>query len=292
MKMRCFVIMPFAESFDPVFKVVNGVAATAVQDITFECHWMKDVFAAGRITDDLVRALDEATFCIADVSGNNPNVMWETGYAMALGKPTILIAQDIACLPFDLKTHRVLSYEVGNPEGLKKNLAKAIRDTLARYELKGAGKQQSHKPAKASQKTVAVSGSMRAIEASVNRKVEVVLSPYLSETTLWLTGSVGTVDVNVIRFLLEKNQNICAVGYHRFDCDPAVRQLIKEERVRFIDASVETIPKGIKGPSERDILFCIKSDLVILFWDGKSEGTKNLVDYYQNQGVATLLAFV
>ena len=37
--------------------------------------------------------------------------MWELGYAMAMGKPTILIGQSTEALPFDLKIHRVLAYD-------------------------------------------------------------------------------------------------------------------------------------------------------------------------------------
>jgi hypothetical protein len=65
-----------------------------------------------------------------------------------------------------------------------------------------------------------------------------------------------------------------------------------EGRVSFIDASVERLPRSIEGPTARDILFCIKSDLVVLFWDGESPGTRAVADYYQDQGVATLLAFL
>jgi hypothetical protein len=36
----------------------------------------------------------------------------------------------------------------------------------------------------------------------------------------------------------------------------------------------------------------MKSDLIILLWDGDSSGTKRMVDYYQEQGVSTLLAFI
>src|SRR5882757_9803649 len=113
--MKCFVIMPFVEPFNEVFDAVKDVAHDTVEDSNFQCYWLKDVHAAGLITDDILRGLTEAAFRIADLTGNNPNVMWETGYAMALGKPTILIGQDVASLPFDLRGHRVVEYR---PEDL------------------------------------------------------------------------------------------------------------------------------------------------------------------------------
>jgi len=55
---------------------------------------------------------------------------------------------------------------------------------------------------------------------------------------------------------------------------------------------VESLPRGVEGVSRRDVLYCIQSDLIILFWDGKSSGTQEMVRYFQEQGVSTLLAFV
>jgi len=290
--MKCFVIMPFAEAFDPVFQAVSEVAASAVPDTDFDCYWLKDVHAAGRITDDIMHGLAEATFCIADVTGDNPNVMWETGYAMALGKPTILIGQNIDSLPFDLRSHRVLEYSPERLGDLKDKLSKAVRDTLARYELKTTGVATLPSSTMAEQRTIAVTGSMRADEVAAGRRIEGLLTPYLSEQTVWLVGSEGTVDLAAIRFLLKHDQQVAAVGYDRFDCAPGLREMVKEGRLKFLDASVESLPRGVEGPSPRDVLFCIKSDLIILFWDGKSSGTQEMVRYFQGQGVSTLLAFV
>lgn len=290
--MKCFVIMPFAEPFDAVFEAVKNVATTAVPGTSVECYWLKDIHSAGRITDDILTGLNEAAFCIADVSGHNPNVMWETGYAMALGKPTILIGQDIDALPFDLKSHRVLEYASGQEGHLGHKLAEAIRQTLARYALKGSGAAELPATKAPDQKTIAVTGSMVAAEAIAARRVQQTLAPYLSASTQWLVGSVGTVDITAAQFLLERNQKVTAVGYHRFDCSPELRLLVDKGALGFLDSSIEPVPRGMVGPNSRDVIFCTKSDLVILFWDGQSAGTKSMIEYFRNQGVATLLGFL
>jgi len=291
-EMKCFVIMPFAEAFDAVFDAVKCVATTAVPGTVVECYWLKDIHSAGRITDDILKGLNEAAFCIADVSGHNPNVMWETGYAMALGKPTILIGQDINALPFDLKSHRILEYSSGSEDQLGHNLAEAIRQTLSRYALKGSGAAELPALKALDQKTITVTGSMTATEVVAARRVHQTLTPYLSASTLWLVGSVGTVDIAAARFLLERNQKVTAIGYHRFDCSPELRLLVDTGEIGFLDSSVEPIPKGLAGPNLRDIIFCAKSDLVILFWDGQSAGTRSMIEYFRNQGIATLLCFL
>jgi hypothetical protein len=290
--MKCFVIMPFAGAFDPVFEAVKEVATTAVPGTLVECYWLKDVHAAGRITDDILGGLSEAAFCIADVSGHNPNVMWETGYAMALGKPTILICQDIAALPFDLKSHHALEYSLERVRELGPVLAEAVRQTLSRYALKGSGAAELEAPKAAVNRTISVTGTMTADEAVACRRLQQALAPYLSSLTSWLIGSVGTVDVAAARFLIEHGQRVTAVGYHRFDCSPELRALIDQGRLGFLDASVERIPRSLAERNERDALFCSRSDLVILLWDGRSAGTKDMVAYFQDQGVATLLEFL
>jgi len=290
--MRCFVVMPFKEVFNPIFDAVRDAAYSSIPDSAFECYWLKDIHAAGRITDDIIKGLTESSFCIADVSENNPNVMWETGYAMALGKPTILIGQDIESLPFDLISHRVISYSPDNLEELGPKLIKAIQDTLSRYELKGSSPAELPSTKNPEQMTISITGTMKANEAKVTRRLETILGPYLSKTTHWLIGSVGTVDVTTTLYLLEHRQNVTIIGYNRFDCAAKLRPLVEKGRLPFLDASLESIPKRMTGPSERDILFCMKSDLVILFWDGESRGTREMVSYFQDQGVSTLLSFI
>lgn len=289
--MKCFVIMPFRQEFDPVFNTVKEAVSNSISEVDFDCYWLKDVHSAGRITDDITAGLSESTFCIADLSGNNPNVMWETGYAMALGKPTILIGQEIDSLPFDLRSHRILPYSLTNLADLRPKLTKAVRDTLARYELKGTATELPS-AAHPERMTIAVTGTMRANEAAVTRRMEVLLRPYLSEQTRWLVGSAGIVDVATAKFLIKHHQQLTAVGYNRFDCDTAMRQLIEGGKALFMDASIEQIPRLMKGPSERDILFCTKADLVVLFWDGKSGGTGEMVRFFQEQGVSMLLVFI
>jgi nucleoside 2-deoxyribosyltransferase len=45
------------------------------------------------------------------MTGKNPNVFYEVGYAHAKGKLTILLTSDAADIPFDLKHRRHIVYE-------------------------------------------------------------------------------------------------------------------------------------------------------------------------------------
>src|SRR5579871_1112639 len=107
--MKCFAIMPYDRSFGDVLALIKSCAAGVV-DITV--HRLDDVKPAGQITERLVRELKECSFCVADITGLNANVMWEVGFAMALGKSVILITQDDETKPppFDIRVHQAHYY--------------------------------------------------------------------------------------------------------------------------------------------------------------------------------------
>ena len=83
--------MPFAQDFEDVYSTIKGSVEVATSDVSGRCFRLDESQPAGRITDRLLKEINAASFCIADLTGNTPNVMWEMGYAMALGRPTIIV---------------------------------------------------------------------------------------------------------------------------------------------------------------------------------------------------------
>lgn len=51
----------------------------------------------------VIQCVREADFCVADFTGQNPNVVYETGYARGLDREVIVIVQDRSDVPTDLK---------------------------------------------------------------------------------------------------------------------------------------------------------------------------------------------
>jgi len=104
----------------------------------------------------------------------------------------------------------------------------------------------------------------------------------------WYCGSNGITDELVIRYLLDRGQRTSAVGYHGFDYSPFVLDLSERSAIGFIDASLESVPRGLEGPSERDVLFAAKADLVVLFWDGKGRGIGELIEFFTRNAKSLL----
>jgi nucleoside 2-deoxyribosyltransferase len=99
--------MPFDESFDDIYKM--GIKETAAQlDILAE-RVDEQIFQEG-ILDRIYRQIDVADIIIADMSGQNPNVFYEVGYAHAKEKICLLLTSNTEDIPFDLKHHRHIVY--------------------------------------------------------------------------------------------------------------------------------------------------------------------------------------
>jgi nucleoside 2-deoxyribosyltransferase len=125
MAKKCFVIMPFEEKFNGIWK---HVIKPTVEDTGDECLRADDIFAPGSIIEDVIHAIHEANYIIADVSEQNPNVYYELGFAHAIEKPVILLTSDISKLPFDIKQQRVIKYSdtAAGAADLKQSLKKYL----------------------------------------------------------------------------------------------------------------------------------------------------------------------
>lgn len=288
--MKCFVIMPFAKTFGDVYATIQR-AVGSVREGQAQCIRLDEVKAAGRITDDLVRELNEAAICIADLTGCNPNVMWEVGYAMALRKPVIFISQDVQALPFDLRLMRTIQYDRHSlAESLERHLAESFRDTLGAFALE---REEATTPlSQASVFSVAVTGSMEANRSRCLRRLNTLLGPYLGKGITWYCGSYGDVDEFTCEFLVEQKEKIVVVGYDAYDISESMLTLVKDNGLPFVDAGREQLPKGFNGPTRRDVLFFTRADVIILMWNGWSQGIRELIDWYRSNEKDHVVGFV
>ncbi|HEX8737876.1 MAG TPA: hypothetical protein VF721_21270 [Pyrinomonadaceae bacterium] len=107
----CFVLMPFSEEFDDVYRI--GIKEACDKAGAY-CERVDEQIFSERILDRVYNQIAKADLIVADMSGRNPNVFYEVGYAHALGKLTILLTKNADDIPFDLKhfTHIVYGTKV------------------------------------------------------------------------------------------------------------------------------------------------------------------------------------
>jgi hypothetical protein len=120
-----FVVMQFS---DPYQTLYTDVIKPVIESYQLRAYHAGEVFGPGIILEDITAGIVEAKVIIAEITPPNQNVFYELGYAHALKKPTILLAESAKDLPFDISGYRCLFYEnsIGGKrkveEGLHKHL--------------------------------------------------------------------------------------------------------------------------------------------------------------------------
>jgi nucleoside 2-deoxyribosyltransferase len=91
-----------------------------------------DTFRNEPITSTILRSIRESDLIIADVSRQNPNVFYEIGFAHALRKPTILLANlnSERRLPSDLSGLDYIVYDLADLQRLSDRVQSAATRSL------------------------------------------------------------------------------------------------------------------------------------------------------------------
>ncbi|HUI41482.1 MAG TPA: hypothetical protein VL523_05900 [Terriglobia bacterium] len=127
---NCFVLMPFSNAFNDVFETITS----ALDGLGLHCWRADQVNEPGNVVVKILEDIKQADIIIADLTGRNPNVFYETGRAHELKDPAkvILLAQTDDDVPFDLRALRYLKY---NPD---KKGRKELRSRLRDYVIQAA----------------------------------------------------------------------------------------------------------------------------------------------------------
>lgn len=119
----CFVLMPFNAEFDDIYNL--GIKEACKEAGAYSERVDEQTFQE-RILDRIYNQISKADIIVADMTGKNPNVFYEVGYAHALGKSTILLTQNTDDIPFDLKHFPHIIYQK-KITFLKTELQKKVR---------------------------------------------------------------------------------------------------------------------------------------------------------------------
>lgn len=111
MKDFCFVIQPFDggkfdKRYDDVYK--PAIIAAGLDAYRVDADDLAQV-----PINTIEEKIQAANICMADITLNNPNVWYETGYAYASGKTVILVCSDERTenYPFDVRNRNILNYK-------------------------------------------------------------------------------------------------------------------------------------------------------------------------------------
>jgi len=124
MKKFIFVLMPFNQEFDDIYKL--GIKSACEIENAY-CERVDEQFYEGSMLDRIYNQINNADYLVADTTNKNPNVFYEIGYAHALEKKVILITQDGGDIPFDMKHFAHILYSKDKISLLKDNIQKKLK---------------------------------------------------------------------------------------------------------------------------------------------------------------------
>jgi hypothetical protein len=107
----CFVMMPLTREMDPVYW---RLIKPAVEEVGLTPLRADEIHESGMITEQILAAIRESRVCIADMTTQNPNVLYEIGRAQAIGKPILFVARNADQIPFDIAHMRTVIYGSSN----------------------------------------------------------------------------------------------------------------------------------------------------------------------------------
>jgi nucleoside 2-deoxyribosyltransferase len=117
----CFVIQPF-DSGGPYDKRYHDVLAPAIEDAGLAPYRVDEDPGTTVLIDDIEKGIREAEICLADITTNNPNIWYEVGFALAKGKPIVLICADPRPedFPFDIRHRHIITYKLHSSSDFQK----------------------------------------------------------------------------------------------------------------------------------------------------------------------------
>lgn len=128
---KCFVMMPFKNHFNRYYQ---DIFIPAIKNSGLVPIRADEINKPGVIINQIWEGIKQSHLCLAEVTGLNPNVMYELGLAHAINKPVVLVVQNSAKdIPFDLRALRHIVYDTSTTtwvEDLKKNIEKMIREVI------------------------------------------------------------------------------------------------------------------------------------------------------------------
>lgn len=103
-----FILMPFSSKFNDIYEF--GIKQT-ISKLEMHCERVDERHFTRNISQEIYRCIEKSNFIIADMTGRNPNVFYEVGYAHALRKEVILLTQNGEDIPFDFKDMNHIIYD-------------------------------------------------------------------------------------------------------------------------------------------------------------------------------------
>lgn len=259
-KLICGIVMPISAMdgcSEDHWTEVHEILNEAVDDSGFEPNLVSNADDVGIIQKRIIQNLYDNPIVICDVSGKNPNVMFELGLRLAFDRPTIIVKDDKTSYSFDtspiehleyprdLRFNKIVEFKITLAEKIKNTYEKASKDPEYTTFLKHFGE---FKVAKIDKKEVSsqefILDELRGLRSAISRldrngNVGRPIERARPRTDLCLEGVKTTNLDSLIEQVLEDpaivGVNLRDVGDH------------KHMKLTLIEGADPSIPRRIRN---------------------------------------------
>jgi len=247
---HCGIVMPIspidglsAEHWAEVKSIIVDAVTTGVDTPRFSASLVSDADDVGVIQKRIVQGVYGADMVVCDVSGKNPNVMFELGMRLAFDKPTVIIKDDKTdymfdtgviehlTYPRDLRFHRIVDFKQLLASKVKATFEASRRDPEHSTFLKNFG---TFKVAQLTEK-----------EASAEQVILESISELQKEVRTWRNYAVNVepsrridllrsrrLSLSDIESILQRADELLLLGGERafdelYELQPALRRIIE-----------------------------------------------------------------
>ena len=146
----CYVIMPFSDSksctTEQWTEIFNKLIKPAIEESGHNYICKRSDAIYGNIIEQILDQLNRSDLVIADLTDRNSNVFYELGVRHALRDSTILIAQNLDDIPFDLRPYAIQCYDwkLEKDREIFKNRMKEIIEVIENDKQKASSPVQKY----------------------------------------------------------------------------------------------------------------------------------------------------